>query len=178
MLFDFQPTLSGELLTLRPLRAVDFDELFAAAGDPLIWEQHPARDRYSEDPFRAFFKESLISGGALVASDRRDGRLIGSSRFAAYDEVRREIEIGWTFLIRSHWGGRYNGEMKRLMLRHAFRFVERVVFLVGPSNARSQRAVQRIGGIRVGKRQDASGRESLLYEISATSFAHASGQQG
>ncbi len=169
--FDFQPTLRGELLTLRPLGADDFDELFAAASDPLIWEQHPARDRGEAGPFRAFFDESLQSGGALVACDRQDGRIVGSSRFHAYDEARSEVEIGWTFLVRSHWGGRYNGEMKQLMLRHAFAFVDRVVFLVGPANYRSQRAVEKIGGVRAGTRRDANGRESVLYEIRASAFA-------
>ena len=128
--FDLQPVLEGELLRLRPLQASDFDDLFAVAADPLIWEQHPAPDRYKEEQFRTFFRESLESAGALIAIDRRDGRIIGSSRFHGYDRERSEIEIGWTFLARSHWGGRYNGEMKRLMLLHAFRFVDRVVFLV------------------------------------------------
>jgi RimJ/RimL family protein N-acetyltransferase len=168
--FDSQPLLRDDLLELRPLRAEDFDRLFAVAADPLIWEQHPASDRHREEPFRAFFRESLDSGGALVAIDAADGNIIGSSRFHGYDRERSEIEIGWTFLARSHWGGRYNGAMKRLMLRHAFRFVDRVIFLVGPRNHRSRRAVEKIGGVQAGARRDASGRESLIYEITAERF--------
>src|SRR5438477_6532603 len=167
MAFDLQPVLEGELLTLRPLRADDFDALFAAASDPLIWEQHPASDRYTPRVFRAFFDESLASGGALVARDREAERVIGSSRFYGYDEARSEIEIGWSFLVRSHWGGRYNGEMKRLMLEHAFRSVSRVIFLIGPRNLRSQRAVEKIGGVRVGSRTDRV-RESYVYQITAS----------
>ena len=170
MAFDFQPMLQGELLTLRPLRPDDFEALFSVAADPLIWEQHPASDRCQDGPFRVFFDEGLRSGGALVACDARDGRIIGSSRFHAYDEARSEVEIGWTFLARAYWGGRYNGEMKRLMLHHAFRFVEHVVFLVHPRNRRSQRAVEKIGGVRIGTRQGGSGREALLYEISASTW--------
>lgn len=169
MPFDLQPVLTGELLELRPLRAEDFDELYAVASDPLIWEQHPVRDRYKEEVFRAFFREGLEWGGTLVARDRRDGRVIGSSRFHGYDEGKSEIEIGWTFLARSHWGGRHNGEMKRLMLDHAFRFVERVIFLVGPENIRSQRALAKIGGVCVGLRPNERGHESLVYEITAAS---------
>lgn len=131
MPFDLQPVLEGQLLKLRPLRATDFDDLFAVAADPLMWEQHPASDRYKDDQFRIFFRESIESGGALIAIDRRDTRVIGSSRFHGYDRETSEIEIGWTFLARSHWGGRYNGEMKRLMLHHAFKFVDRAIFLVG-----------------------------------------------
>ncbi len=171
MPFDLQPVLKGELLELRPLRAEDFKDLYMVAADPLLWEQHPARDRHEEAQFQRFFAEALGSGGTLVATDRKDGRVIGSSRFHGYHETRREVEIGWTFLARSHWGGVYNGEMKRLMLRHAFRFVDRVLFVIGPQNLRSQRAVEKIGAVRVGSRQEAGGRgEQVLYQITAETF--------
>src|SRR5262249_41240589 len=171
MPFDLQPCLTGDLLELRPLCAEDFRELYAVAADPLIWEQHPCKDRYREEVFAVFFREALVSRGALIAIDRKDGRVIGSSRFHGYDEAKGEIEIGWTFLARSHWGGIYNGEMKQLMLRHAFRFVNSVVFLVGPHNYRSRRAVEKIGGVRAGSRLDGSGRENLVYRIEASAFA-------
>src|SRR2546430_6423835 len=140
MPFDLQPCLQGDLLELHPLRAEDFDDLYAVAADPLLWEQHPASDRYQLEVFQGFFRDALQSGGALIAIDRADGRVIGSSRFHGYDEAKSEIEIGWTFLAPSHWGGVHNGEMKRLMPRHSFQFVNRVVFLVGPRKLRSQRA--------------------------------------
>jgi RimJ/RimL family protein N-acetyltransferase len=159
--------LRGALVELRPLRADDFEALYAVASDPMIWEQHPARDRHLEPVFRTFFEEALGCGGTLTAIDRQLGLIIGSSRFHGYNEAESEVEIGWTFLARSHWGGRYNGEMKRLMLQHAFTFVDNVVFLVGPQNVRSQKAVERTGAVRVGSRRDASGRESFLYRILA-----------
>jgi RimJ/RimL family protein N-acetyltransferase len=168
--FDYQPVLKGELIELRPLRSADYDDLYAVAADPLIWEQHPASNRHEEGVFRVFFDEGLTSGGALIAIDATTQRVIGSSRFHGYDKGRSEIEIGWTFLARSHWGGMYNGEMKQMMLRHAFRFVDCVVFLVGPQNLRSQRAVEKIGGVRTGSRPDAAGRESYVYAITASSF--------
>ena len=167
MAFDFQPILEGELLGLRPLRPEDFEDLYAVASDPLIWEQHPVKDRYKEEVFKGFFREALESGGALIAIDSKDGRVIGSSRFHGYDQAKSEIEIGWTFLARSHWGGIYNREMKQLMLRHAFKFVNSVIFLVGPRNLRSQRALEKIGAVRVGSRLDASGRDSFVYQITA-----------
>jgi RimJ/RimL family protein N-acetyltransferase len=168
MSFDLQPNLEGELLRLRPLRPEDFHVLFAVASDPLIWEQHPNSDRYKEDVFKGFFREALESGGALIAIDANDGRVIGSSRFHGYDSEKSEIEIGWTFLARSRWGGIYNREMKQLMLRHAFGFVNSVIFLVGPQNVRSQRAMKKIGGVRAGSRTDGGGRESLVYRITAS----------
>ncbi len=166
-----QPTLAGELLELRPLRADDFDALFRAAADPLIWEQHPERDRYQEATFRAFFDEALASGGALVAIDRAAGRIVGSSRYHDYDPAGRVVEIGWSFLARAYWGGRYNGEMKRLMLEHAFQSVDRVIFLVGPENRRSQQAVEKIGGVRTHTTTDAQGRERIVYELTPALYA-------
>jgi RimJ/RimL family protein N-acetyltransferase len=171
MAFDLQPTLKGKLLQLRPLNRADFDALFAVARDPLIWEQHPASDRYKEDVFRGFFQEALDSGGAFVVIDSGNGKMIGSSRFHGYDEEKSEVEIGWTFLARSYWGGAHNREMKQLMLRHAFQFVERVVFMVGIENWRSRRAVEKIGGVQVASGLDEkTGRERVTYEITAEQF--------
>lgn len=165
MPFDRQPTLIGDLLKLRPLRQDDFPALLNVSSDPLIWQQHPVKNRYEESVFRPFFDESLRSGGALIATDIKTNAVIGSSRYHGYDESASEIEIGWTFLARAYWGGAYNGEMKRLMLLHAFKYVASVVFLVGPNNIRSQRAVEKIGGKRDGVRTDGSGLESYLYRI-------------
>jgi len=150
MSFDLQPHLKGELIELRPLTPKDWDALFAVASDPLIWEQHPESDRYKEDVFKVFFREALESGGAFVVVDKNTQRIIGSTRFYGYDPEKSEIEIGWTFLARRFWGGRYNREMKKLLLAHAFKFVETVVFYVGEKNIRSQRAMERIGAIRDG----------------------------
>src|SRR5712671_1151069 len=145
--FELQPHLVGDLLELRPLRPEDWEGLYAVASDPLIWEQHPACDRYKEEVFKEFFREALESQGAFVVIDRTTQQIIGSSRYFGFKPQKREIEIGWTFLARSHWGGKYNGELKRLMLDHAFRFVDSVVFLVGPTNFRSRKAMEKIDGV-------------------------------
>jgi len=165
MPFELQPILKSEILELRPLRADDFDELYAVADDPLIWEQHPNSDRYNEEGFREWFADAKASGGALTVIDRASGRVIGTSRYDRYVAERSEIEIGWTFLDRTLWGGPYNGEMKRLMLTHAFKFVDNVIFFVGSTNLRSQRAVEKIGGVRVGTKTDPNGRESFIFRI-------------
>ena len=171
--FDLQPRLVGELIEVRPLSADDWESLFAVASDPLIWEQHPASDRYREDVFREFFREALETGSAFVVIDRKTDRIIGSSRYhlidqQGFDRSESVVEIGWTFLARAYWGGNYNGELKRLMLDHAFRFVERVVFVIGVTNFRSQKALEKIGGVRVGRRDKVVPRgvvESFVYEI-------------
>ena len=152
-------------MILRPLQPADRDNLYAAASDPLIWEQHPCKTRHEREEFDVFFDESLESGGALAILDAADDRILGSSRYHGVNLESSEVEIGWTFLARSHWGGKYNGEVKQLMLGHAFQFVASVVFLVSPDNIRSRRAVEKIGGRREGYRPDASGRLSLVYRI-------------
>ncbi len=171
MPFDLQPTLKGKLVELRPLQADDYHDLYAVASDPLIWEQHPDSDRYKEGVFEGFFRQALESNGTLIVVDSGANRIIGSSRFHGYDERRSQIEIGWTFLARSHWGGTYNKEIKRLMLTHAFKFVNSVIFLIGLQNIRSQRAIEKIGGERAGTRPDAGGRDSLVYKITVSAFA-------
>jgi RimJ/RimL family protein N-acetyltransferase len=165
--FDLQPTLEGTLVALRPLRPEDHADLHAVASDPLIWAQHPDKTRCQEAGFAAFFREALDSGGALLITDLATGRPIGSSRFFGYSEGRSEVEIGWTFLARSHWGGACNGEVKQLMMRHAFRFVTGVVFFVSPVNIRSQRALEKIGAVRE-QAPDAAGR--LVYRVTAAAF--------
>ena len=150
MSFDLQPHLKSEFIELRPLTPKDWDDLFAVASDRLIWEQHPEWDRYKEEVFKVFFREALKSGGAFVVIEKKSQQIIGSTRFYGYDPEKSEIEIGWTFLARKYWGGRYNAEMKRLLLNHAFQFVESVVFFVGEKNFRSQKAMEKVGAIKIG----------------------------
>jgi len=167
MEFDLQPTLKGELVELRPLRPQDLDAVYKAASDPLIWEQHPEPDRYKRDVFQRFFDGAIESGGAFAVIERASGRVIGSSRYCNLDPRQSEIEIGWTFLERAFWGGAYNGEMKSLMLDHAFRFVERVVFVVGEKNLRSQKALQKIGArfLRMSELSGPDGKPSLVFAL-------------
>ena len=145
---DFQPTLTGPTVIVRPVTAADWAELFAAGSDPEIWKVHPSPDRYTEPAFRQYFDGAVASNMAFVFVDRSTGRLIGSSRYHGHDTGRSEIEIGWTFVVRSHWGGATNREVKRLMLDHAFTFVDTVIFWVGENNWRSQGAMTKIGGIK------------------------------
>lgn len=149
------------------MRADDWEALFAVASDPLIWEQHPQPTRYQEPVFREYFRDGMESGGGVVVIDKATRNAIGASRFFGYDEAQSEIEIGFTFLARKYWGGSYNREMKDLMLSHAFKFVRHVVFLVGPQNWRSQKAMEKIGGVRISPRLNKFGRENVVFQINA-----------
>ena len=171
MPFDLQPSLRGRLLATAPLRAEHFDAMYAAASDPLIWEQHPYNTRWQRDVFERFFADAIASGGALAVTDNADGAVIGTSRYAGYDPERSEIEIGWTFLIRARWGGSYNSELKTLTLDHAYRFVDTVVFQVGERNIRSQRAVEKLGATKTGIVPAADGTPHVEYRLAATDWA-------
>lgn len=165
-----QPTLQSDSLEVRPLRKTDFPALFDVAADPLIWEQHPASDRHKEEVFRSFFQDAIESGGAMIVVDKECNRIIGSSRYHNFSDENRTVEIGWTFLARAYWGGDCNGELKRLMLQHAFRYVDSVLFLIGPDNVRSMKAVEKIGGSEIGRRPEGPGGESLVFELTKSSY--------
>lgn len=142
---DLQPTLLGDNLLLRPLTADDWEAMYAVASDPLLWEVHPAWDRYKEPVFREYFAGAMESRGALAVVDRATGKIIGGSRYANFVPELNEIEIGWSFLARDYWGGAYNREKKTLMLSHAFRYFDSIRFNIGATNVRSRRAVEKIG---------------------------------
>jgi RimJ/RimL family protein N-acetyltransferase len=150
---DWQPSLADDRLRVRPLVADDFEPLYAVASDPLIWEQHPSPTRYQREVFRNYFEGAMASGGALLVSDAATGAPIGSSRYYDHDAALGQVAIGYTFIARAYWGGGYNPALKALMLGHAFRFVQRVVFHVGASNRRSRIAMERLGGVLVGEAQ-------------------------
>jgi RimJ/RimL family protein N-acetyltransferase len=175
---DLQPTLQGPRVIVRPVAPADWHEMFAAAADPEIWALHPVSDRYTENVFRAFFDSAIASGSAFSFVDRAQGTIIGSSRYYGHDPVAGEIEIGWTFLARPYWGGSYNLEIKRLMLAHAFSFVDTVVFWVGQTNWRSQRAMEKIGGVRRPELKtrllDGKNRAHVVFKISKKDFSTSS----
>lgn len=173
---DRQPSLSGELIDLRPLAEADWEALFAVAADRELWAQHPMHDRWQEPVFRTFFADALAHGGALVAVERATGRIIGSSQYRGLNDADGgSVEIGWSFIARSHWGGRYNGEMKRLMLAHALQSVGQVSFRIGEDNVRSRRAVEKIGGVLTDKVDVVPGPNGpvthVTYAITRAAFA-------
>jgi len=145
--------------------------MFKAASNPKTWAGHINKDRYKEAVFRPYFDGALASGSALTIIDNKSGQIIGTSR---YHDYLSEIEIGWTFLDCSYWGGTYNAEIKRLMLQHAFSFLDCVVFWVAKDNLRSQYAMKKIGGIlRVGDFSKSEGERVfpyVVFEIRKESF--------
>ena len=149
MMFEFRPQLENELISIQPLILEDFETLYNIASDPLIWEQHPNKDRYKREVFETFFKGAIESEAAFLVFDKQTGIVIGSSRYYDLDAANNSVAIGYTFLAKSHWGGSYNNALKTLMLNHAFRFVDSVKLHIGACNIRSQKATEKLGAKKI-----------------------------
>lgn len=174
MEFELQPILSGSLIQLRPLSEENFAELYECASDPKIWEQHPQRNRYEKSIFQKFFDGALESRGAFVVVDLATGKIIGSSRYYNLNAQNRQVTVGYTFLKTEYWGGRFNREMKTLMLNHAFRFVDSVLFEIGTDNRRSRKAIEKIGA-RLLRTETLDNNPHVVYGINRQEFIEALG---
>lgn len=149
--FELRLILENEHVKLVPLKVNDFEKLYQVASDPLIWEQHPNKYRYKREVFEKYFKGAIESGGAFLVLEMNSDEVIGSSRYYDFDKEKNSIVIGYTFLFKKYWGTSYNRAMKTLMLDHAFRFVDTVIFLIGAKNIRSKRAIEKLGASKVGE---------------------------
>ena len=146
---NVQPVLENDSVHIIPLKHTDFEELYQVASDPLIWEQHPNKDRYKREVFQNFFDGAMQSGGAFKIIDKQSGKIIGSTRFYDLDMDNKSILIGYTFYGRDYWGSTYNPQVKKLMLDYAFQFLDKVYFHIGAQNIRSQKAIERLGATKV-----------------------------
>ena len=163
---NWQPqNCEDDLVRLVPLTESHFEDLFLVASDPLIWEQHPTRDRYKKEIFRLYFDGAVASGTAFLIIDKSSHQIIGSTRYYNYKPDDTSIAIGYTFLSRQCWGGQYNKSAKKLLLDYAFQFVDKVYFHIGSTNIRSQLATLKIGAVKVNEiALDDNGQKQLHFE--------------
>lgn len=148
-LINWQPDfLENDIIKIVPLNESDFKKLYKVASDPLIWEQHPATDRYKKEIFQIFFNEAVLSKMAFLIIDKTTNSVIGSTRYYDFKKKSSSIAIGYTFLARENWGGYYNGATKKLLIDYAFKYVNDIYFHIGATNFRSQIAIKKIGGIK------------------------------
>lgn len=163
---NLQPTLSDNLVTLKPLQKEDFEDLYKVASDKLLWEQHPNSDRYKKDVLENFFQKAIESKGAFTIFDSKNMEVIGSTRFYNYDKNNKTIVNGYTFIDRKFWGSAYNSIVKKMMIEYAFQFVENIQFHVGNTNFRSQKAVEKLGAKKIGEIKDGTlSKTNWIYEI-------------
>lgn len=159
------PNLENNLVKLQPLTINDFEALYQVASDPLIWEQHPASDRYKRDVFQLYFDSALASTGAFLILNKTTGEIIGCTRYYDYRPENSAIAIGYSFLAKAYWGGLYNKLSKKLLLDYAFQFVDNVVFYIAAENIRSQQATAKLGAVKVKEMLvEEKGRQLLQYE--------------
>jgi N-acetyltransferase len=151
--FQPPPILQNDHVKLVPLKENDFERLYKVASDPLIWEQHPNKTRWQREVFEIFFEGAIKSGGAFIIYDAKTNEPIGSSRFYDWIPEKSEVSIGYTFFARSHWGGMYNPAAKQLMMDYAFKHVEKVIFHIGANNIRSQKAIERLGAVKIAEQE-------------------------
>lgn len=173
---NIQPTLENDNVKLIPLSQNDFEEVFAVASDPLVWEQHPNKDRYKREVFENFFQGAMESKGAFKIIDKHSDEIAGSTRFYDYNADDNSIFIGYTFYGTKFWGSKLNPQVKKLMLDYIFQFVDKVNFHVGKDNIRSQKAMEKLGAKKVDEVNVAYAYEperlNVVFEIHKPSFTN------
>ena len=145
--FRLSSTLEDERILIRPLSIEDFDELYKCAADKMIWQGHPAKNRYKKAEFTAWFEDAIACQSTVIFEDKQTNELMGASRYYVEENSTQDISIGYTFLARKYWGGATNAAIKKLMLHHAFKYFDQVWFHIAPSNIRSQRAIEKVGAV-------------------------------
>ena len=177
--FDPVPvTLAGRHVRLEPLARHHAPDLLVAAADEAIWRYLPR-----PQPRELHDVESMIDEALAEARSGRQvpfavvalasGRAVGSTRYLDIRRENRGLEIGWTWLAAAVQRTAVNTECKYLLLRHAFETLGaiRVQLRTDLRNLRSQRAIERIGGVREGVfRQerimwDGYLRDSVFYSV-------------
>ena len=124
---DFTQQLQAENFSLVQTKRADFESLFQVASDPLIWEQHPAQNRWRREVFAAFFADGLSNDlGCYTIVDSESQAVIGSTRFYAHEPLDASIRLGYTFLAKKYWGTGANQLIKTALLDFCFQLVESV----------------------------------------------------
>jgi RimJ/RimL family protein N-acetyltransferase len=155
MKFQIPSHLQNDLITLSPVEALHREPLYLVSSDPYIWVQHPQQDRWQRQVFDPFFDQAMECGSAYVIIDNTTNQIIGTTRY--YDIKVESVAVGFTFISKAYWGGRYNLGSKSLLLDHAFRFVDKVFFHIGPHNVRSIKGTAKLGAEFVGTTETAFG---------------------
>jgi RimJ/RimL family protein N-acetyltransferase len=176
---NVQPiTLTGRLVRLEPLSLTHVPDLTVAGQDESIWRLMPFGLIRTEEQMAGFVQDALTlqaQGTDLpfAVIHREAGRAIGCTRYLDIRRQHRGLEIGGTWYGREYQRTGVNTECKYLLLRHAFETLGciRVQLKTDQRNERSQRAIERIGGVREGVlrqhvvQPDGYLRSTVMYSI-------------
>jgi len=153
--------LKGRKVELRPVEEENLGELFTVAQDPDIWRLTSVD--YSDPAIfypnfkAAMHDRELGKAYPFLICLSESGRVIGTTRYLEIHPLDKKLEIGVTWMASAFWGSGINAECKQLLLEHGFETlgVNRVQFRAKADNARSRRALEKIGATFEGvMRQD------------------------
>ncbi len=155
MNFDPKPVrLEGRHVRLEPLTLDHAEGLFATSGDPSLWTYALVPQFAGVSDTQKWIEDALLAqrNGTDVpfaTVRRRDGRVVGTTRFLDIRRPHRALEIGWTWLAPEAQRTPLNTEAKLLLLRHAFEALGavRVQLKSDERNQRSREAMLRIGAV-------------------------------
>jgi len=178
-------TLEGDHVRLEPLSLEHLDALWAVAADPELWKFTTVNIR-NRDEMRAYIEEALqlSAAGTVIAfatRDKKSNSIVVSTRLADIQTHHRTMEIGWTWIARSHQRTALNTEAKYLMLRHAFEQMDarRVMLKTDETNVKSRAAIARIGAKQEGILRNhmlvwgGRNRNSVIFSIIAEEWPEA-----
>lgn len=146
--------LTGETLQLEPLRQEHAQGLYNRGRSADDWRYMPRACFIDMADTRQWIDEAIEAPGQLPFAivEKAKNKVIGSTRYLNIRPEHRSLEIGWTWLGQQWQRTPANTEAKLLLLSHAFDRLGcvRVEFKTDARNARSQRALERIGATREG----------------------------
>jgi RimJ/RimL family protein N-acetyltransferase len=146
--------LTGETFQLEPLRQEHAQGLYNRGRSADDWRYMPRACFIDMADTRQWIDEAIEAPGQLPFAivEKAKNKVIGSTRYLNIRPEHRSLEIGWTWLGQQWQRTAANTEAKLLLLSHAFDRLGcvRVEFKTDARNARSQRALERIGATREG----------------------------
>jgi len=151
--------LKGQYVYLEHLHPDHIASLKELAKNERLWEYTKTfliNDTYEEqfEKYIACALDEKFTGGqrSFVIHATKKDQIIGMTRYYKLEPLQKRVSIGYTWYIPEVWGMVHNKECKLLLLQYAFETLEfqRVEFEVAHQNFRSQKAVEKIGGIREG----------------------------
>lgn len=168
--------LEGERVRLEPLTPAHLHQLVAACNDDALWEFTFRANLFAQEETAKRLIADAIEDPhtvAFVVVDKATNTVIGSTRYFDIEEQHRKLEIGWTFIARSHWRTHVNTECKLLLLRYAFETwnAARVQLKAEAVNQRSRNAILRLGATHEGTfrnfriKPDGTKRDTAFYSI-------------
>jgi RimJ/RimL family protein N-acetyltransferase len=174
---EHQPLLEGLHVRLEPLRWEHLPELEKIAFDVRIWRYMTTRVASRSD-LEAWLDAALKAAAAgtqipWVTVQKRDGRVVGSTRFIDLDMKNKTVEIGHTWITPELHAAGVNPAAKLLQLTYAFETLglNRVAFKAHHENLQSQAAIRKLGAVYEGTFRnhyvmpDGSLRHSVWFSI-------------